>query len=215
MYRDVLNEQRAKVSQEVQTVALLKSRGVGRAIIDDLRRVVYGHADHQEDEDTDLDDDDDRESVDHRTTPLRPEILQTMTNGGANTQRQPTGTNAKTRELARRRKQAFALRGDKCDRSDKVDSEPSIITQSTSNGSSEQGRGSKQGSVELPVENDVSEPWLLPPAEARPPAPAPPVRIMLEPLNPPDDDRKKKSKDEPEPAAQGSWVPSVPTFGLF
>ena len=39
MYRDVLNEQRAKTSQEVQTVALLKSRGVNKAIIEDLRQV--------------------------------------------------------------------------------------------------------------------------------------------------------------------------------
>ena len=205
--------------------------------------MVYGRAiDASEDTDDDMDDDD-REISDGTQTLLKggnAAFLQPMTSAGGNAgglQQRPqaAGTNAKTRELARRRKQAFALRGDKL--AEKVDTEPSIITQSTS---------SMEKVIEPPILNEInevddSEPWLQPSnnSESRKSSNAMNVSgksatngsgIVLEALHPVGEEKKKKSEDSRNNgnnsnnnnnnndssnnnnSSNGSWVP---TFGLF
>ena len=204
--------------------------------------MVYGRAiDASEDTDDDMDDDD-REITDGTNvsqTLLKggnPSFLQPMTSTGGVQQRpQTAGTNAKTRELARRRKQAFALRGDK--QTEKVDNEPSIITQSTT---------SLEKAIEPPILNEISdvddsEPWLQPSNHSEPRQPFSTTNnsgqnatngsgIVLEALHPVGEEKKKKSEDSRNNgnnsnnnnnnndssnnnnSSNGSWVP---TFGLF
>ena len=194
--------------------------------------MVYGRAiDASEDTDDDMDDDD-REISDGNyasQTLLKggnAAFLQPMTSAGGTTgvpQQRPqvAGTNAKTRELARRRKQAFALRGDK--QAEKVDTEPSVITQSTS---------SVEKVIEPPTLNEInevddSEPWLQPSnvSESRQPSnafngsgksPTNGSGIVLEALHPVVEEKKKNSEDHDNNGNNsnnnGSWVP---TFGLF
>ena len=257
MYRDVLHEQRAKQSQEVQTVALLKSRGVGKAIIEDLKHVVYGHtavsSGSSRDDDVDTYEDDDEGVAGARpASPMRSDWLQPMTTAGGGTaaaaqagqRAAAAGSNAKTRELARRRKQAFALRGDR-PLNDRPDTEPSVITQSTSNGSTDLGqpgagallreRDARDGydvepepelEPEPEPEEDESEPWLLPNAGGRSGgasgghAREPIVLQALTPSKQPPPPPPQPRPPKPDAAAKADDSASgggswVPSFGLF
>ena len=203
--------------------------------------MVYGRAiDASEDTDDDMDDDD-REISDGTNVSLlkggNAAFLQPMTHtgntGGMQQRPQTAGTNAKTRELARRRKQAFALRGDKP--TEKVDSEPSIITQSTS---------SVEKTIEPPIINepsdvDDSEPWLQPSnnSEFRQPFQTNGNSgknanatngsgIVLEALHPVVEEKKKNTEDHRNTGDNNNNINNnnnnnndgsswVPTFGLF
>ena len=130
MYEDVVREQRSKVSQEVQTVALLRSRGVNKAIVEDLRAVVYGRA-PEDDTDSDVDTDRGYDDVGHDfqrdkhivASPLKASWLKQQPpknkingkgGGGVFTDlsgkpKYPLAPNAKARELARRRYLSFSF----------------------------------------------------------------------------------------------------------